>query len=53
MKSNTEVGTYIHIFWKCPKIENFWKEVKDKIIHLFTVYWQQMWTVLKGDIMLN
>lgn len=30
-----EKGTLIHIFWSCPRIQNFWKEVR-RIIQKFT-----------------
>jgi len=33
-KCNSEVGTYIHMFWKCKKIQTFWREVKDEVVSL-------------------
>lgn len=33
-KCDTEVGTYVHMFWKCIKIQKFWGEVKDEVVSL-------------------
>lgn len=34
VKGNSEIGTYAHMFWKCTKIQIFWREVRDEVASL-------------------
>lgn len=36
-RCGTEMGSLLHIWWTCPKIQPFWKEVH-RIIHQITTY---------------
>lgn len=33
-KCDIEVGTHVHMFWKCVKIQKFWREVKNEVVTL-------------------
>lgn len=36
-RCETETGTLLHIWWTCPKLQPFWKEVH-RLIHQITTY---------------
>lgn len=35
-RCGTEVGTMLHVWWACDKLQPFWKEVHDLITHITT-----------------
>lgn len=30
-KCNCEIGTYVHMFWKCDKVQKYWSDVKNEV----------------------
>lgn len=31
LRCSTKTGTYLHIFWSCPNLQHYWREVVDTI----------------------